>query len=109
MQSEPHVFAKRRWLILGAVLSGSLVGTLGNSLTPVALPAMMAHFDVGLDVGVWIVTIYIVLFSTLMPLFGRLGDMFGYKRIYLAAMFGGADSRRAGCSSAQASAASASP
>ena len=90
MQNSEHVFAERKWLILGAVLSGSLVGTLGNSLTPVALPAMMEHFDIGINVGVWIVTIYIVLFSTLMPLFGRLGDMFGYKRIYLAAMIGGA-------------------
>jgi EmrB/QacA subfamily drug resistance transporter len=90
MQNQPHVFAKRKWWILGAVLSGSMVGTLGNSLTPVALPAMMNHFHIGIDVGVWIVTIYIVLFSTLMPLFGKLGDMFGYKRIYLAAMIGGA-------------------
>lgn len=90
MQAKPHVFAERKWLILGAVLSGSLVGTMGNSLTPVALPAMMQHFNIGIDVGVWIVTIYIVLFSTLMPLFGRLGDMFGYKRIYMAAMIGGA-------------------
>jgi EmrB/QacA subfamily drug resistance transporter len=90
MQKQTHVFAQRRWLILGAVLSGSLVGTLGNSLTPVALPAMMDHFQIGIDVGVWIVTIYIVLFSTLMPLFGRLGDMFGYKRIYVAAMISGA-------------------
>jgi EmrB/QacA subfamily drug resistance transporter len=90
MHKQEHVFSERRWLILGAVLSGSVVGTLGNSLTPVALPAMMEHFNVGIDIGVWIVTIYIVLFSTLMPLFGRLGDMFGYKRIYLAAMFSGA-------------------
>ena len=51
MQKAPHVFTERRWLILGAVLSGSLVGTLGNSLTPVALPAMMDHFDVGIDIG----------------------------------------------------------
>ncbi len=90
MQTKPHIFTERRWLILAAVLSGSLVGTLGNSLTPVALPAMMDHFGIGIDIGEWIVTIYIELFSTLMPLFGRLGDMFGYKRIYLAAMFGGA-------------------
>jgi EmrB/QacA subfamily drug resistance transporter len=79
-------FGRRRWAILATVLIGSLVGTFGNSMSNVALPSIMEHYGIGLDVGVWIVTIYVLLFSTLMPVFGRLGDMFGYKRIYLFGM-----------------------
>jgi EmrB/QacA subfamily drug resistance transporter len=79
-------FGRKRWAILAVVLIGSLVGTFGNSMSNVALPSIMDHYGIGLDVGVWIVTIYVLLFSTLMPVFGRLGDMFGYKRIYLFGM-----------------------
>lgn len=81
-------YGNRRWAILATVLTGSLVGTFGNSMSNVALPSIMEHYGIGLNVGVWIVTIYILLFSTLMPVFGRLGDMFGYKRIYLFGMIG---------------------
>ncbi len=72
-----------RWWILGTLLIGTVTGTLGNSLVNVALPSIMAHFSVDVGTGIWAVTIYILLFAVTMPLFGRLGDMYGYKRIYL--------------------------
>ena len=78
----------RRWLILATILIGTLVGTFGNSMSNVALPSIMKQYNIGLDVGVWVVTLYILLFSTLMPVFGRLGDMFGYRRMYIMAMSG---------------------
>ncbi len=87
--ASPRVdYGRRRWGILATVLIGSLVGTMGNSMANVALPSIMDHYGIGLNVGVWVVTIYVLLFSTLMPVFGRLGDMFGYKRIYLLGMVG---------------------
>ncbi len=72
-----------RWLILAAVLMGTLVGTLGGSMVNVALPAIMDGFDIPVSSAVWVLSIYILLVAVLMPIFGRLGDMYGYKRIYL--------------------------
>lgn len=72
-----------RWLILGVLLIGTVTGTLGNSLVNVALPSIMDHYSVDVGSGIWAVTIYILLFAVTMPLFGRLGDMYGYKRMYL--------------------------
>jgi len=72
-----------RWWILGTLLIGTVTGTLGNSLVNVALPAIMDHFSVDVGTGIWAVTIYILIFAVTMPLFGRLGDMYGYKRTYL--------------------------
>ncbi len=80
---EPH---PRRWLILAAVLSGTLVGTFGSSLVSVSLPAIMDDLGVPVSSAVWLLTIYVLLVAVLMPLFGRLGDMFGYKRIYVAGL-----------------------
>jgi len=79
----PH---RLRWLILGALLIGTVTGTLGNSLVNVALPTIMDHYSVDVGTGIWVVTIYILLFAVSMPLFGRLGDMYGYKRAYLIGM-----------------------
>jgi EmrB/QacA subfamily drug resistance transporter len=79
-QAEAH---PRRWLILAAVLTGTLVGTFGSSLVNVALPAIISDLHVTVSSAVWVVTIFTLLVAVLMPLFGRLGDMFGYKRIYL--------------------------
>jgi EmrB/QacA subfamily drug resistance transporter len=72
-----------RWWILGTLLIGTVTGTLGNSLVSVALPEIMEHFSVDVGTGVWAVTIYILLFAVTMPLFGRLGDMYGFRRTYM--------------------------
>jgi EmrB/QacA subfamily drug resistance transporter len=83
MPSDGNSAHRLRWLILGALLIGTATGTLGNSLVNVALPTIMDHFSVDVGTGIWAVTIYILLFAVTMPLFGRLGDMYGYKRAYL--------------------------
>ena len=72
-----------RWGILGTLLIGTVTGTLGNSLVNVALPTIMDHFSVDVGTGIWAVTISMLFFAVTMPLFGRLGDMYGYKRTYL--------------------------
>lgn len=82
-QPELHPF---RWLILAAVLTGTLVGTFGSSLVNVALPALMDHFNVEISSAAWVITIYILLVAVLMPIFGHLGDMYGYKWIYVAGL-----------------------
>jgi len=83
LRPGPH---PRRWLILATVLIGTLTGTLGNSMANVALPAIMDHFSVDIGQATWVVTVYILLFAVPLPVFGRLGDMYGYKRIYLVGM-----------------------
>jgi len=75
-----------RWLILATVLIGTVTGTLGNSMPNVALPTIRSYFGVDISSAVWLITIYILLFSVPMPLFGRLGDLYGYKRIYMVGL-----------------------
>jgi EmrB/QacA subfamily drug resistance transporter len=78
--------SRLRWIILYTLLIGTVTGTLGNSLVNVALPSIMDHYSVDVGTGIWAVTVYILLFAVTMPLFGRLGDKYGYKRLYLAGM-----------------------
>lgn len=78
----------RRWLIAAAVLVGTCMGVLGNSMMPVALPSILAHFDTPLNVGTWIIAVYFLMIAMLMPVFGWLGDRFGYRRIYIMGLAG---------------------
>lgn len=80
--TRPHL----AWLALGAVLTGTLTGTLGNSMANVALPSVMTSFNVAVGDALWVVTIYILMYSVPMPVFGRLGDLHGYKRLYVASL-----------------------
>jgi EmrB/QacA subfamily drug resistance transporter len=75
-----------RWLALGVVLIGTLTGTLANSMANVALPSVMGAFNVSVGDALWLVTLYVLMFSVPMPVFGRLGDLYGYKRIYLISL-----------------------
>lgn len=69
-------------LRLGVVGLGTLVvplDTMGN----VAFPAMVAHFGVPTVSVQWLVICYMLAQSSLMLVFGRLGDLLGYRRIFL--------------------------
>jgi EmrB/QacA subfamily drug resistance transporter len=72
----------RRWLIASVVLIGTWVGTMGNSMIPVALPSIIKDYSIGKDEGVWIISIYTLLVGVLMPVFGWLGDRYGYRLLY---------------------------
>ncbi len=78
----------QRWWIIGVALIGTWVGTLGNSMIPVALPTILGFYRTPLNSGVWIVSVYVLMVAVLMPLFGWIGDRYGYRRIYLAGLSG---------------------
>ncbi len=78
----------RRWWIVGTVLIGTWVGTLGNSMMPIALPSIVEQYGVGLNLGVWVISVYILLVAVIMPIFGWLGDRYGYRRIYAVGLIG---------------------
>ncbi len=76
----------RRWAILLCVLIGTFAGTMGNSTSNVALPAVLTEFGSSLDTGIWVVNLYVLTFAVLMPVCGHLGDLYGHRRLYLSSM-----------------------
>jgi len=59
------------------------LGTWDGAAPAVALPAITREYGVGIDAAVWVLTIGSLLFAVPMAIFGKLGDMFGHRRIYL--------------------------
>ncbi len=85
--NNQQVYA-RRWGIVGAVLIGTWVGTLGNSMMPVALPSIIDQYGVGLNLGVWVISVFMLLVAVFMPIFGWLGDRYGFRWIYSTGLMG---------------------
>jgi len=79
---------RRRALGLFAVLLGQFMLVLDATVVNVALPAIQA--DLGLQEAAltWVSNAYLIAFGGLLLLFGRLGDLFGRRRIFLIGLFG---------------------
>ncbi|HEY5856906.1 MAG TPA: MFS transporter [Aldersonia sp.] len=73
---------------LAALLAGTLVGTVSNSVVNVPLGAILDDFDAPLGSGVFVVVGFLLTFAATMPLAGWVGDRYGRRRTYCAALLG---------------------
>ncbi|MFW0783622.1 MFS transporter [Gordonia sp. CPCC 206044] len=71
---------------LAALLTGTFVGTVSNGVVNVPLSDILADFDAPLGSGVLVVVGFLLTFAAAMPLAGYIGDRFGRRRIYCAAL-----------------------
>jgi len=70
---------------LAIVLLGSVVAPLDSAVNA-AFPAITAAFSLDVAAIRWIVISYLVAFSSLVIVSGRLGDLFGYRRVFGAGL-----------------------
>lgn len=75
---------QRKWLILSTVSLGSLMSTLDGSIVNIALPAIQEDFRIDLTTVEWVVVAYLLIVGSLLLPVGRLGEVFTFKRVYLA-------------------------
>ncbi|MEQ9641704.1 MAG: MFS transporter [Alphaproteobacteria bacterium] len=64
---------------------GSSVGPLDTAVN-VAFPRITADFGEPMAMIQWVVICYVLTYASLMLVFGKLGDMFGYRRIFVAGL-----------------------
>jgi len=72
-----------RWLIFGVAVMGTFMAVLDSSIVNVALPVIAASLGVELTTIQWVVSAYLLVITILLPLFGKVGDMYGRRRIFL--------------------------
>lgn len=75
-------------LALSALLAGTLVGTLSNNIINVPLLQILSDFDASLEDGALLAVAFLLTFAASMPLAGYIGDRFGRRRVYCAALLG---------------------
>src|SRR5215213_3190657 len=71
--------------ILGALALGVLLAALDQTIVATALPTIAGDLG-GLTQLAWVVTAYLVAETVSMPLYGKLGDSLGRKRVLIGAI-----------------------
>jgi len=77
---------KNRWVILYLMVMCPFVSTLNSSITNVGLPVISDSLQVSTSAVNWIVTAYLIVTSSTILFFGRLGDMIGNTRVLQGGM-----------------------
>ncbi|GHB03698.1 MFS transporter [Streptomyces chryseus] len=80
----PPATPRSRRLALGVIATGMLMIVLDGSIVTVAMPAIQR--DLGFTAAglSWVVNAYLIAFGSLLLLAGRLGDLIGRRRMFLA-------------------------
>ncbi len=71
------------WRITGLTCIGAFIGQVDASIVQLALPRLARVFLTPLDTVSWVSLAYLLAFAACLPVFGRLCQMHGRKRVYL--------------------------
>ncbi|KGQ20486.1 EmrB/QacA subfamily drug resistance transporter [Lysobacter dokdonensis DS-58] len=76
--------ARRRWYALAVLCLGVLMIVLDSTIVNVALPSIKQDLQFSDASLVWVVNAYLLTFGGFLLLGGRLGDLYGHRRLFLA-------------------------
>ncbi len=74
---------RKRWLALMVLCLGVLMIVLDTTIVNVALPSIRADLGFSETSLVWVVNAYMLTFGGFLLLGGRLGDLYGHRRLFL--------------------------
>jgi EmrB/QacA subfamily drug resistance transporter len=86
--SAANTPASRRWWILGVVGLAQVMVILDTTVVNIALPSAQRVLNFSNGDRQWIITAYALAFGSLLPLGGRIGDLFGRKPAFLTGLIG---------------------
>src|SRR4030065_420141 len=73
-----------QWLILLLISLASFMGALDATIVNISLPTMSKYFHCDVATVSWVAMAYLLVLSSTLITFGRVADIRGYKKIYLA-------------------------
>jgi EmrB/QacA subfamily drug resistance transporter len=78
-------FAQGRnpWLVLLVLCLGFFMILLDTTIVNIAIPDMIDELDATLDQILWVINAYILAYAVLLITAGRLGDLFGPRRLFV--------------------------
>jgi EmrB/QacA subfamily drug resistance transporter len=80
--------SRTRWLALIVLCLGDLMIVLDVSIVGVALPSIRTDLGFSESSLAWVVNAYLITFGGFLLLGGRLGDLFGHRRLFLIGIAG---------------------
>src|SRR5919109_2329045 len=77
---------RRRWAALAVVCLGQLMMVLDATIVNVALPWIQRDMRFTQSSLTWVLDAYMIAFGSFLLLAGRVGDLIGRKRVFLAGL-----------------------
>lgn len=90
MQVDPPARSSVRtaWLVLATVMVGTLLVGLDRTVINLAIPDIIDDFGVSVSTAGWLGTGYIISDAVFIPVFGKLADLVGHRRVHLWGLAG---------------------
>src|SRR6201981_1846669 len=77
---------RRRWLALAVIVTAQFMVVLDISIVNVALPSIKTDLNFSQESLQWVITAYSIFFGGFLLLGGRLADLFGRRRLFMAGL-----------------------
>jgi EmrB/QacA subfamily drug resistance transporter len=71
------------WTVLSVTTIGILMAVMQSSALLISLPDIMGALHMGMFTVMWVLLIYMLITTAMIPMFGRLADMYGRKNLYV--------------------------
>lgn len=86
---HPHDGARApHWMMAGFLFTAAFINMLDTTITNLALPAIQTEFSASHSGLQWTLVIYILTFAAGLLPFGRFGDVFGRRQLFLVGLLG---------------------
>jgi MFS family permease len=87
---EPQTPDPRRWITLGVLVGTVVLVAMDLTVLNVSIPAILRDLETTVPSLGWVIAGYSLTFASLLIVGGRLGDLFGHRRIFVigALVFG---------------------
>ena len=84
MKNKPDL----KWIVLLTVIIGTFLGRLDQTIVGLATPKIIQDFGITISSAGWISTAYIIANAIFVPIWGKLGDLIGRRKVYIAGFIG---------------------
>ena len=84
MSKQKKAISSHPYLAVTAVLAAIMMGVLDGTVMNVALPTLSHEFGVTPSDSIWVVNAYQLVVTMMLLGFAAIGDVFGYRRVFLA-------------------------
>ena len=75
---------QNKWKVLITVAVTTMTATMDASITNIAFPVLTRVFETEVSVVMWVTVAFVLVSTSSMLIIGKIGDMIGRKRIFLA-------------------------
>jgi EmrB/QacA subfamily drug resistance transporter len=78
--------ARKKWLALAVIVTAQFMVVLDVAIVNVALPSIKTDLDFSQESLQWVITAYAIVFGGVLLLGGRLADLLGRRRLFIAGL-----------------------